>query len=147
MPPGPTRFGPRRICIHAETFLSINIRTNPRMANNPIIQIAMIRNSSSIAVVGLNVSYNQVSIECDMFSKLHIFILKFWNWGISKFQFPNSQLHFLPSYLSISGITKSNVPIIAIRSPIFPPLATVSYTHLRAHETPEHLVCRLLLEK
>eukprot|EP00658_Telonema_sp_P-2_P070104 TRINITY_DN59719_c0_g1_i2.p1 TRINITY_DN59719_c0_g1~~TRINITY_DN59719_c0_g1_i2.p1 ORF type:complete len:283 (-),score=53.05 TRINITY_DN59719_c0_g1_i2:30-878(-) len=34
-----------------------------------------------------------------------------------------------------------------------PPLALpnslnpVSYTHLRAHETPEHLVCRLLLEK
>eukprot|EP00658_Telonema_sp_P-2_P027469 TRINITY_DN21209_c0_g1_i2.p1 TRINITY_DN21209_c0_g1~~TRINITY_DN21209_c0_g1_i2.p1 ORF type:complete len:838 (-),score=250.05 TRINITY_DN21209_c0_g1_i2:66-2579(-) len=27
---------------------------------------------------------------------------------------------------------------------IIPP---VSYTHLRAHETPEHLVCRLLLEK
>src|SRR5678816_977693 len=26
-------------------------------------------------------------------------------------------------------------------------LQTVSYTHLRAHETPEHLVCRLLLEK
>eukprot|EP00658_Telonema_sp_P-2_P068735 TRINITY_DN57702_c0_g1_i1.p1 TRINITY_DN57702_c0_g1~~TRINITY_DN57702_c0_g1_i1.p1 ORF type:complete len:110 (-),score=1.30 TRINITY_DN57702_c0_g1_i1:48-377(-) len=24
---------------------------------------------------------------------------------------------------------------------------SVSYTHLRAHETPEHLVCRLLLEK
>src|SRR5678816_4866874 len=23
----------------------------------------------------------------------------------------------------------------------------LSYTHLRAHETPEHLVCRLLLEK
>eukprot|EP00658_Telonema_sp_P-2_P026991 TRINITY_DN20950_c0_g1_i1.p1 TRINITY_DN20950_c0_g1~~TRINITY_DN20950_c0_g1_i1.p1 ORF type:complete len:101 (+),score=17.64 TRINITY_DN20950_c0_g1_i1:98-400(+) len=27
------------------------------------------------------------------------------------------------------------------------PTASVSYTHLRAHETPEHLVCRLLLEK
>ena len=27
------------------------------------------------------------------------------------------------------------------------PLRPVSYTHLRAHETPEHLVCRLLLEK
>ena len=27
------------------------------------------------------------------------------------------------------------------------PLVAVSYTHLRAHETPEHLVCRLLLEK
>ena len=26
-------------------------------------------------------------------------------------------------------------------------VAAVSYTHLRAHETPEHLVCRLLLEK
>src|SRR5674536_218549 len=25
-------------------------------------------------------------------------------------------------------------------------IAPVSYTHLRAHETPEHLVCRLLLE-
>src|SRR5678816_207478 len=24
-------------------------------------------------------------------------------------------------------------------------LSAVSYTHLRAHETPEHLVCRLLL--
>src|SRR5678815_437207 len=28
-----------------------------------------------------------------------------------------------------------------------PTNASVSYTHLRAHETPEHLVCRLLLEK
>src|SRR5678816_3609416 len=26
------------------------------------------------------------------------------------------------------------------------PYVPVSYTHLRAHETPEHLVCRLLLE-
>src|SRR5678815_37458 len=25
-------------------------------------------------------------------------------------------------------------------------MKAVSYTHLRAHETPEHLVCRLLLE-
>src|SRR5678816_915429 len=28
-----------------------------------------------------------------------------------------------------------------------PGTISVSYTHLRAHETPEHLVCRLLLEK
>src|SRR5678815_5913067 len=28
-----------------------------------------------------------------------------------------------------------------------PAIMPVSYTHLRAHETPEHLVCRLLLEK
>src|SRR5678816_2922850 len=30
--------------------------------------------------------------------------------------------------------------------PLLPALIAVSYTHLRAHETPEHLVCRLLLE-
>eukprot|EP00658_Telonema_sp_P-2_P024133 TRINITY_DN19684_c0_g1_i1.p1 TRINITY_DN19684_c0_g1~~TRINITY_DN19684_c0_g1_i1.p1 ORF type:complete len:107 (+),score=31.96 TRINITY_DN19684_c0_g1_i1:105-425(+) len=30
---------------------------------------------------------------------------------------------------------------------VTPPTNAVSYTHLRAHETPEHLVCRLLLEK
>eukprot|EP00658_Telonema_sp_P-2_P065523 TRINITY_DN54741_c0_g1_i2.p1 TRINITY_DN54741_c0_g1~~TRINITY_DN54741_c0_g1_i2.p1 ORF type:complete len:165 (-),score=3.00 TRINITY_DN54741_c0_g1_i2:24-518(-) len=29
----------------------------------------------------------------------------------------------------------------------FSAVTAVSYTHLRAHETPEHLVCRLLLEK
>eukprot|EP00658_Telonema_sp_P-2_P051384 TRINITY_DN39439_c0_g1_i1.p1 TRINITY_DN39439_c0_g1~~TRINITY_DN39439_c0_g1_i1.p1 ORF type:complete len:335 (+),score=72.64 TRINITY_DN39439_c0_g1_i1:1-1005(+) len=31
------------------------------------------------------------------------------------------------------------------RTPLYS--QAVSYTHLRAHETPEHLVCRLLLEK
>src|SRR5678815_1381580 len=30
---------------------------------------------------------------------------------------------------------------------LFQDCVPVSYTHLRAHETPEHLVCRLLLEK
>ena len=30
---------------------------------------------------------------------------------------------------------------------LFHRMDAVSYTHLRAHETPEHLVCRLLLEK
>src|SRR5678815_128350 len=34
-------------------------------------------------------------------------------------------------------------PAFALRSE--PALGAVSYTHLRAHETPEHLVCRLLL--
>src|SRR5665647_3893005 len=31
--------------------------------------------------------------------------------------------------------------------PVTAPLAPVSYTHLRAHETDSYLVCRLLLEK
>eukprot|EP00658_Telonema_sp_P-2_P007298 TRINITY_DN12718_c0_g1_i4.p1 TRINITY_DN12718_c0_g1~~TRINITY_DN12718_c0_g1_i4.p1 ORF type:complete len:643 (-),score=161.96 TRINITY_DN12718_c0_g1_i4:30-1958(-) len=35
---------------------------------------------------------------------------------------------------------------VAIKIPNTSP-RPVSYTHLRAHETPEHLVCRLLLEK
>src|SRR5678816_1467415 len=38
------------------------------------------------------------------------------------------------------GLCKATCPekVITLRPP-------VSYTHLRAHETPEHLVCRLLL--
>src|SRR5678815_1326926 len=36
---------------------------------------------------------------------------------------------------------------VAWRSGRFEGPRPVSYTHLRAHETPEHLVCRLLLEK
>src|SRR5678815_762264 len=43
-------------------------------------------------------------------------------------------------------IDKPDLPVIAVSSHSDYPLA-VSYTHLRAHETPEHLVCRLLLEK
>eukprot|EP00658_Telonema_sp_P-2_P058631 TRINITY_DN4713_c0_g1_i9.p1 TRINITY_DN4713_c0_g1~~TRINITY_DN4713_c0_g1_i9.p1 ORF type:complete len:465 (-),score=118.51 TRINITY_DN4713_c0_g1_i9:95-1489(-) len=39
-----------------------------------------------------------------------------------------------------------DVSSIAVQTP-YSALIPVSYTHLRAHETPEHLVCRLLLEK
>src|SRR5678816_4629487 len=41
------------------------------------------------------------------------------------------------------GRRERNVAI----QPAITTAAPVSYTHLRAHETPEHLVCRLLLEK
>src|SRR5678815_3402744 len=37
--------------------------------------------------------------------------------------------------------------VYAATMPALAVLVAVSYTHLRAHETPEHLVCRLLLEK
>ncbi len=37
-------------------------------------------------------------------------------------------------------------PIIERGSAVLMKLLSL-YTHLRAHETPEHLVCRLLLEK
>src|SRR5678816_3383417 len=39
------------------------------------------------------------------------------------------------------------VNVISRNHPARPWHVSVSYTHLRAHETPEHLVCRLLLEK
>src|SRR5678815_4392698 len=48
-----------------------------------------------------------------------------------------------PSETEFGGDT---VPCIRVRQ-VAPMLTPVSYTHLRAHETPEHLVCRLLLEK
>src|SRR5678816_4714589 len=37
--------------------------------------------------------------------------------------------------------------LLKTRDDLALPPEAVSYTHLRAHETPEHLVCRLLLEK
>src|SRR5678816_2231931 len=43
--------------------------------------------------------------------------------------------------------TNSALPTTNSTIPKGPSIAPVSYTHLRAHETPEHLVCRLLLEK
>eukprot|EP00658_Telonema_sp_P-2_P037015 TRINITY_DN26665_c0_g1_i1.p1 TRINITY_DN26665_c0_g1~~TRINITY_DN26665_c0_g1_i1.p1 ORF type:complete len:387 (+),score=46.72 TRINITY_DN26665_c0_g1_i1:113-1162(+) len=41
----------------------------------------------------------------------------------------------------------SLVMCVATGIVMFVMIYPVSYTHLRAHETPEHLVCRLLLEK
>src|SRR5674536_106817 len=64
-------------------------------------------------------------------------------------------LNFLPAQLyhfplnseepvkTTTTVGKSSKKPINLETPIM----TVSYTHLRAHETPEHLVCRLLLEK
>eukprot|EP00831_Metopus_contortus_P042463 TRINITY_DN33660_c0_g1_i1.p2 TRINITY_DN33660_c0_g1~~TRINITY_DN33660_c0_g1_i1.p2 ORF type:complete len:119 (+),score=2.06 TRINITY_DN33660_c0_g1_i1:148-504(+) len=59
----------------------------------------------------------------------------------------------LSSLFVLSSILLSNLfNISKISFSIFTPhyfeyLITVSYTHLRAHETSLHLVCRLLLEK
>ena len=52
-----------------------------------------------------------------------------------------------PSDEILGSIIKSPLQLLssAIRNLGF--VIPVSYTHLRAHETPEHLVCRLLLEK
>ena len=45
--------------------------------------------------------------------------------------------------IAIEMATRMNANILMVMQN----LDAVSYTHLRAHETPEHLVCRLLLEK
>ena len=51
-------------------------------------------------------------------------------------------VQMLPSAIVSPSVKNVLIGPGAIVDPI-----TVSYTHLRAHETPEHLVCRLLLEK
>ena len=48
----------------------------------------------------------------------------------------------IPSDVMEKTFPNSNRSYIHFRD-----IDAVSYTHLRAHETPEHLVCRLLLEK
>src|SRR5674536_382513 len=44
-------------------------------------------------------------------------------------------------------LVQTDYDIVEHRSRVERRERAVSYTHLRAHETPEHLVCRLLLEK
>eukprot|EP00658_Telonema_sp_P-2_P041559 TRINITY_DN29745_c0_g1_i2.p1 TRINITY_DN29745_c0_g1~~TRINITY_DN29745_c0_g1_i2.p1 ORF type:complete len:207 (-),score=37.20 TRINITY_DN29745_c0_g1_i2:20-640(-) len=48
---------------------------------------------------------------------------------------------------TLANIVKASKAAAYKKKGFPPPLVPVSYTHLRAHETPEHLVCRLLLEK
>ena len=65
---------------------------------------------------------------------------------------PPRSTHCISS--AASDVYKRQFPIFVIISPwkragpfIWTNLNPVSYTHLRAHETSLHLVCRLLLEK
>eukprot|EP00658_Telonema_sp_P-2_P064792 TRINITY_DN5409_c0_g1_i1.p1 TRINITY_DN5409_c0_g1~~TRINITY_DN5409_c0_g1_i1.p1 ORF type:complete len:108 (-),score=13.69 TRINITY_DN5409_c0_g1_i1:115-438(-) len=49
--------------------------------------------------------------------------------------------------IRIGGGGSKEAHDVSLHASLIASLAPVSYTHLRAHETPEHLVCRLLLEK
>ena len=62
-PFGPTRLGPKRICIHALTFLSIITNTNPKIANRLITHTPAITISNTNAQVELNCSFNHSSID------------------------------------------------------------------------------------
>src|SRR5678816_1902203 len=46
-----------------------------------------------------------------------------------------------PTFATVGSSTSSLSPTVAA---VGARTGSVSYTHLRAHETPEHLVCRLL---
>src|SRR5678815_4780412 len=54
-------------------------------------------------------------------------------------------VEFMSSGVIIAAILEKSNAVADFRTLIG--ATAVSYTHLRAHETPEHLVCRLLLEK
>eukprot|EP00658_Telonema_sp_P-2_P063791 TRINITY_DN5258_c0_g1_i4.p1 TRINITY_DN5258_c0_g1~~TRINITY_DN5258_c0_g1_i4.p1 ORF type:complete len:116 (-),score=8.42 TRINITY_DN5258_c0_g1_i4:70-417(-) len=56
----------------------------------------------------------------------------------------HSKLPISPFTITILGIINYSLQLIYM---FVYKNRSVSYTHLRAHETPEHLVCRLLLEK
>eukprot|EP00831_Metopus_contortus_P045601 TRINITY_DN3656_c0_g1_i5.p2 TRINITY_DN3656_c0_g1~~TRINITY_DN3656_c0_g1_i5.p2 ORF type:complete len:113 (-),score=23.36 TRINITY_DN3656_c0_g1_i5:8-346(-) len=62
-------------------------------------------------------------------------------------QLPEAYRSF-PRLSSPPGTKASTVcPLQLSHYPMYSALIPVSYTHLRAHETSLHLVCRLLLEK
>ena len=50
-------------------------------------------------------------------------------------------------YVIAAAYTSGNTIVTITGGSDYALANAVSYTHLRAHETPEHLVCRLLLEK
>ena len=53
-------------------------------------------------------------------------------------------LHYLRLHITAAELPAA---LLSLRELGFAGLNSVSYTHLRAHETSLHLVCRLLLEK
>ena len=56
--------------------------------------------------------------------------------------------HNVAKEVMLTSERKGNILPVHLEPTTIPlSLKSVSYTHLRAHETPEHLVCRLLLEK
>src|SRR5678816_1317991 len=63
------------------------------------------------------------------------------NVGLALFSAASAGVVIVDLSESLSELSDMTQPVITTRQ------KAVSYTHLRAHETPEHLVCRLLLEK
>ena len=69
-----------------------------------------------------------------------------WNFGVWRF-IPSTVADRIPEqYTHPLLMARLGTAVFAYNSELND-TCPVSYTHLRAHETPEHLVCRLLLEK
>eukprot|EP00658_Telonema_sp_P-2_P030448 TRINITY_DN22990_c0_g1_i5.p1 TRINITY_DN22990_c0_g1~~TRINITY_DN22990_c0_g1_i5.p1 ORF type:complete len:167 (-),score=59.20 TRINITY_DN22990_c0_g1_i5:73-573(-) len=104
----------------------------------------------------------EIELECDrqLGADANSFITDLINSGATiqvEERSPPDECHYIMRWRSqyacpIQGVTLSSMGntlfrwlfLAAVCAIVFAP---VSYTHLRAHETPEHLVCRLLLEK
>ena len=63
-----------------------------------------------------------------------------------RIQRQRDELRVMVRYPLENRSSLDDLNLLAIRVPNNSEEVSVSYTHLRAHETPEHLVCRLLLE-
>src|SRR5678816_4681968 len=70
-----------------------------------------------------------------------------WDWSAPKYDSARKKPPINPDQNvyrlcgSTEKLTASSFPILPATDRVFS--KAVSYTHLRAHETPEHLVCRL----
>ena len=130
------------------------------MATNPvpvIVLSALTREGAEVTMEALNLG------ACDfmtkdisdgplgMASKEAELIGKVKDVAKRKFSFLVRRLELLKRPVLINRDKRSKHAVLSIGASTGGPPALqhipVSYTHLRAHETPEHLVCRLLLEK
>ena len=133
--------------------------TNALFAKNPVIMFVTLGGffTNLIYCVFLNVknkSYKDylsvsgsVLFNNIFFAMLGgtLWYMQFFFMGMGESKLPAAMMAFSWSILMSMNITFSNIWGILLKE--WKGAGPVSYTHLRAHATPEHLVCRLLLEK
>ena len=77
-------------------------------------------------------------------------LVRVWGWEIPVYLFLGgwvAGMMILVGYFLLRGRNREDTCVCSVLpGTSFVLLSPVSYTHLRAHETPEHLVCRLLLD-
>ena len=99
--------------------------------------------------------WHMTSWHHDIMTSWHHDIMTLWHHDIMTWQHDKQSLLSLhmKTHATCYTLHAKRYMLPATRSPLHAPCYTlhtsraVSYTHLRAHETSLHLVCRLLLEK